>query len=116
MRNLRSASSSWTELKQYQSLSELKEATRIEGHSSTVVSAGLRSACWKAFLLFDSVDTSTWPKTLASSRSAYDSLRMHFLRHLENPDELAVDYDPLSQDAEVSESFGGLHGSWSDHS
>lgn len=99
MRSLQSASSSWQELKAYHSLPELREAVRLDGRSSAAASAGLRSACWKAFILFDSVETSTWPKDLAASRSAYNSLRMHFLQHLENQDE----FDPLSQDAEVSD-------------
>ena len=100
MRNLRDASSAWQELKKYQSLVELKEAVRLDGHASAAVSHGLRSACWKAFLLFESVETSTWPKTIASSRSAYNALRMHFLQHLENPSE--HEYDPLNDSAEVS--------------
>ncbi|GAB1731933.1 hypothetical protein NU195Hw_g9107t1 [Hortaea werneckii] len=91
MRSLESASSSWQDLKQYRSLDNLREATRIEGRSSAVASAGLRSAAWKAFLLLETLDTSTWPKTLASSRSAYDSLRMHFLQQLENQDEVGND-------------------------
>ena len=102
MRSLQEASSAWQELKQYQSLSELREAVRLDGHASAAVSTGLRSACWKAFLLFDSVDTPTWPKTIASSRSAYNALRLHFLRHLDEPSELAADYDPLSDTTEVS--------------
>ncbi|KAK5122254.1 hypothetical protein LTR85_004164 [Meristemomyces frigidus] len=105
MRSLRDASTSWQELKQYHSLAELRESVRLDGHTSAAASAGLRSACWKAFLLFDSVETATWPKTLASSRSAYNSLRLHFLQYLENPaDDLEAGYDPLSEDAESTSS------------
>lgn len=88
MRSLEAAANSWRELHEYTLLGDLREATRIEGHSSAVASAGLRSTAWKACLLFETLDTSTWLKTLASSRSAYDSLRMHFLRDLENQEEL----------------------------
>lgn len=98
MRSLADAKQSWEELQQYPSLADLKEAVRLDGHISAP-NNGLRSACWKAFLLFDNVDTASWPRTLLSSRSAYNSLRLHFLRHLENPDEQA---DPLSEETDVS--------------
>ena len=101
MRGFESAKDSWEALKQYNSLRQLKDAVRLEGESS-IATAGCRSACWKAFLLFDSVNFSTWPRTLSSSRSAYDSLKTHFLRHLDNPDELAAAYDPLTEDTDVS--------------
>ncbi|KAK4554905.1 hypothetical protein LTR86_008053 [Recurvomyces mirabilis] len=88
MRSLEDASASWQELKQYRTLSDLRQATRVtDTLPSHIAGAGLRSAAWKAFLLFDSVDTAEWPKVLAASRSAYESLRTHFLRHLDNPDE-----------------------------
>lgn len=98
MRSLDAARDSWEELKHYRTLPALREATRLDGHSSAPTN-GLRSACWKAFLLFDDVDTPTWPRILLSSRSAYNSLRTHFLRPLHHPDELA---DPLSDETDVS--------------
>lgn len=98
MRRLADAKQSWQELQQYPSLAELKEAVRLDGHISAP-NNGLRSACWKAFLLFDNVDTASWPRTLLSSRSAYNSLRLHFLRHIENPEEQA---DPLAEETDVS--------------
>ncbi|EMD00564.1 hypothetical protein BAUCODRAFT_173922 [Baudoinia panamericana UAMH 10762] len=110
MRTLQDASASWQELKQYSTIAELEEAVRIDGgHFSPAAAAGLRSVCWKAFLLFDSVDAVTWPKTLASARSAYDSLRMHFLRHLENPDDMEGGQDPLSADSESTSPAAQLH-------
>jgi hypothetical protein len=39
---------------------------------------------------------------LADSRSAYTSLREHFLRYIENPEELASALDPLDNDRNVS--------------
>lgn len=101
MRTLDSARESWQELKSHHSLPDLKQGVRLDGKSS-VATLGCRSACWKVFLVFESVDTSTWMKTLSSSRSAYNSLKSHFLRHIENPDELAANYDPLSETSDVS--------------
>ena len=101
MRSLSSAKEAWEELKHYQSLHELRIAIRLDGPSS-IATAGCRSACWRAFLLFDTLDMSTWPRTLSSSRSAYDSLRAHFRRHLDNEDELAASFDPLAEQNEVS--------------
>jgi TBC1 domain family protein 5 len=95
MRSLDSAREGWSQLKQYKHLPPLRTAVRLDGHSSAATT-GLRSASWKAFLLFEDLDTPTWPRTLLSSRSAYNSLRMHFLRAIENPDEHA---DPLSNEA-----------------
>lgn len=45
---------------------------------------------------------STWGKTLSDSRSAYASLREHFLKNIENPDDLSAD-DPLTGTETVSE-------------
>lgn len=42
-----------------------------------------------------------WPSTLAESRAVYESLRAHFLRAIENPDELESALDPLSESDEV---------------
>jgi len=96
MRSLQDASTSWQDLKQYKTLADLRDAVRLDGgHTSPAASSGLRSASWKAFLLFDSLDTAEWPKSLAAARSAYNSLRMHFFRNLDHQDELA---DPFDED------------------
>lgn len=55
----------------------------------------------KAFLLFENLDKSTWMKTLSDSRSAYTSLKEHFLKHIEHPDDLSGS-DPLTEDENVS--------------
>ncbi|KAK3176083.1 hypothetical protein OEA41_007405 [Lepraria neglecta] len=52
------------------------------------------------FLLFKDTDQSAWTKTLSDSRSAYTSLKEHFLKNIENPDDLSAD-DPLT-DTETS--------------
>lgn len=100
MRSLESAREPWQELQQYHTLRDLKDAVRLDGRSSTS-SNGLRSACWRAFLLFDNLDVDEWQRTLASSRSAYNSLRAHFFRFIDNPDDIGAGFDPLSQNAEV---------------
>ena len=102
MRSFESAKESWAELLPYESVKQLKDAVRLQQGGTSIATAGCRSACWKTFLLFDSMNTATWTRTLSSSRSAYDSLKAHFLRHLDNPDELAATYDPLAQQTEAS--------------
>ncbi|KAK5173907.1 uncharacterized protein LTR77_002588 [Saxophila tyrrhenica] len=101
MRSLDDARVAWDELRQYKRTKDLKEAVRLDGDSS-LATAGGRSACWKVFLLFDTLDTSSWIRTLSSARSAYNSLKSHFLRHIENPDELTSGYDPLSGESDLS--------------
>ncbi|KAK7883709.1 hypothetical protein LTR67_010998 [Exophiala xenobiotica] len=59
---------------------------------------GLRSVCWKAFLLYGPLSQRSWPKKLSESRSAYDSLRNHFLRFIEHPNDLHSSADPLADD------------------
>lgn len=102
MRSLEDARTSWQELHQYKTLRQLKDAVRLspDGHSS-VATRGLRSACWKAFLLFDTLDLDEWQRVLASSRSAYNSLHAHFFRSVEDRDAETAGLDPLSQDTEV---------------
>lgn len=102
MRSLEQARDSWQELSKYKTLRDLKDAVRLDDAGSSAATRGLRSAAWKAFLLCDSVDVVEWQRTLASSRSAYNSLRAHFFRYIENPDDVGAGYDPLSsQDSEV---------------
>ncbi|OQO03361.1 hypothetical protein B0A48_11619 [Cryoendolithus antarcticus] len=99
MRSLDDARDSWQELKKHRDIHSLKSAAPIPPatHSAPYTTSGIRSASWKAFLLFEDVNTSQWPRTLLSSRSAYNSLRMHFLRQIEDGDEQA---DPLSEETD----------------
>lgn len=62
----------------------------------------------KIFLLFESTDQSTWSRTLSDSRSAYGSLRSHFLKYIEHPEELSSSIDPLNDDQAVSSTLRGL--------
>lgn len=101
MRSLDSARLSWQALQKFKTLSDLKDAVRIQDGRPTGLPSGLRSVCWKTFLLFGTIDTAAWPRMLSSSRSAYNALRTHFLSHIEHPDELGAANDPLSEDNEV---------------
>ena len=65
-------------------------------------------ACLQIFLLFESLDYTTWAKKLADSRSAYEALKDHYLKNLINPDDVSAE-DPLSDNASVSHtSQGGI--------
>ncbi|KAL8854814.1 MAG: hypothetical protein Q9221_000320, partial [Calogaya cf. arnoldii] len=76
-------------------ISDLRTAVKdTNGNSPSV--KGLRSICWKAFILFENLDKSTWTKTLTDSRSAYGTLRDHFLKDIEHPDNISA--DPLTAD------------------
>jgi TBC1 domain family protein 5 len=61
----------------------------------------LHSHINQIFLLFNTLDRSSWPTSLTDSRTAYDSLRSHFLRAIEHPDEIESVVDPLSENEEV---------------
>jgi TBC1 domain family member 5 len=82
---------------------------------------GLRSVCWKvrtfignhfepisyhvvqAFLLYGPLSQSSWPKKLSDSRSAYSSLRDHFLKYIDHPNDLQSSVDPLADDDNVGD-------------
>lgn len=78
------------------SISDLRAAVRLQEGENPCLN-GSRSICWKAFLLFENLDKSTWTKTLSDSRTAYTSLREHFLRDIEHPDDVSA-IDPLTDD------------------
>ncbi|ETI27570.1 hypothetical protein G647_00019 [Cladophialophora carrionii CBS 160.54] len=80
---------------------DLRQALR-SGEGFDPCEDGLRSVCWKAFLLYGPLSQGSWPKKLAESRSAYVSLRDHFLRYIEHPAELHSSGDPLADDDENS--------------
>jgi TBC1 domain family protein 5 len=112
MRSLEHARASWQELQKHKTLRELKDAVRLE-HGLHSLNAGgcsgFRSALWKTFLLFDTLDVAEWKRTLASSRSAYNSLRSHFFRFIDNPDDVGGGgQDPLSQESEVRPDHFGV--------
>ncbi|GIZ39701.1 hypothetical protein CKM354_000307500 [Cercospora kikuchii] len=102
-RSLDRARESWraAAMNEYSSLRQLKDSVRLDSHGS-IATQGLRSCVWKIFLLFDTLDRDEWQRTLASSRSAYNSLHAHFVLPAEDPGAAATDLDPLSQETENS--------------
>ncbi|KAK2767443.1 hypothetical protein FQN54_003599 [Arachnomyces sp. PD_36] len=79
------------------SSTDLKEALRSKDRGNPC-QEGLRSICWKDFLLYDDVDRSQWPRKIEDSRNAYSALRDHFLKYIEHPDDLPATADPLTAD------------------
>jgi TBC1 domain family member 5 len=55
----------------------------------------------QAFLLYGPLSQASWPKKLTDSRNAYSSLREHFLRYIDHPNDLESTVDPLADDANV---------------
>ncbi|RMZ77773.1 hypothetical protein DV737_g4183, partial [Chaetothyriales sp. CBS 132003] len=76
---------------------DLRTSVR-DGDGIDPCETGLRSVCWKSFLLYGPVSQSTWPKKLAESRSVYVSLRNHYLKLIDHPDHLYSTADPLADD------------------
>ncbi|ETN45617.1 uncharacterized protein HMPREF1541_09449 [Cyphellophora europaea CBS 101466] len=76
---------------------DLRQAVR-DGEGFDPCESGLRSVCWKAFLLYGPVSQASWPKQLADSRGTYTSLRDHFLRFIDHPNDLNSQADPLADD------------------
>ena len=76
---------------------DLREAVR-SGDGPDPCERGLRSVCWKAFLLYGPISQASWPKKLSEGRSAYSSLRDHFLRFIDNPNDIQTAADPLADD------------------
>ncbi|KAJ4993758.1 tbc domain-containing protein [Stagonosporopsis vannaccii] len=98
MRPVAEAEKHWRQLDDFHSLTDLK--IHVSSHQEPQITTGLRSVCWKIFLLFKTLDRSSWPNHLAESRRTYDSLRTHYLRAIEHPDELESSVDPLSDNDE----------------
>lgn len=63
----------------------------------------------QTFLLFEGTEVTGWSRRLVDSRNAYTSLREHFLKYIEKPDELGSALDPLDDDKSVS-SFASWRG------
>ncbi|KAI5368979.1 hypothetical protein J4E82_010221 [Alternaria postmessia] len=99
MRSVSEAEKHWRQLDDFHSLTDLK--IHVSAHKEPQITAGLRSVCWKIFLVFKTLDRSSWPTHLSHARKTYNSLRSHYLRAIRNPDEFESSVDPLS---ELSES------------
>lgn len=85
-------------MKGFKTLEELKSST----HDEDTTLDSTRSLFWKAFLLFETLDTSQWAQTIRSSRDSYSFLRKSFFQALQNADEVDSLDDPLSQGTDVS--------------
>ncbi|KAF2850160.1 RabGAP/TBC [Plenodomus tracheiphilus IPT5] len=94
MRSVTEAEKHWRQLDDFHSLTDLK--IHVSSHKEPLITAGLRSVCWKIFLVFKTLDRSSWPTHLSHSRKTYESLRSHYLRAIQNPDEFESSVDPLS--------------------
>ncbi|KAI1450941.1 RabGAP/TBC [Annulohypoxylon stygium] len=100
MRSLVEATTRWQETLKYStSLRDLQQAVKDNGPNSPCIS-GCRSICWKAFLLSQSTDPTSWSNTILESRGTYASLKDHYLKYIKNPEHLtAASSDPLADDA-----------------
>lgn len=98
MRSVAEAENHWCQLDDFHSLTDLK--IHVSSHKEPLITAGLRSVCWKIFLVFKTLDRSSWPTRLSHSRKTYESLRSHYLRAIQNPDEFESSADPLSDNSE----------------
>ncbi|KAL3425974.1 tbc domain-containing protein [Phlyctema vagabunda] len=98
MRSLEISRARWQATTKYATDNNtLKKAVRIKSDDNPCI-LGLRSVCWKIFLLFQTTEVTAWSRPLQDSRSAYTSLREHFLRFIEHPDEIGSALDPLDDD------------------
>lgn len=98
MRSLAESSARWKETTKHGA--DLQRAVRHNGPESPCI-AGLRSICWKTFLLGSGSSPTSWHHALLESRSTYASLKDHFLKYIEHPEYLATaSVDPLADDPE----------------
>ncbi|KAL4741306.1 rab-GTPase-TBC domain-containing protein [Aspergillus similis] len=77
--------------------SDLRKALKSE-QEYNICNDGLRSICWKAFLLFEDLSREQWPDKISETRSTYVALKEHFLRYIEHPNDLQSSIDPLADD------------------
>ncbi|KAL4890768.1 RabGAP/TBC [Aspergillus ambiguus] len=100
MRDIEDSRERWDALfRDNDTTADLRTALKSEQGEKLCID-GLRSICWKAFLLFDSLDRGQWAQKISESRSAYAALRSHFLKYIEHPDDLQSTTDPLADDEE----------------
>ncbi|KAL5116446.1 hypothetical protein ACEQ8H_005682 [Pleosporales sp. CAS-2024a] len=102
MRSVSEAEKHWRQLADFHSLTDLR--IHVSAHKEPLITAGLRSVCWKIFLVFRTLHRSSWPAHLANSRNSYASLRDHYLRAIRHPDEFESSVDPLSEHDHPSKS------------
>ncbi|EFX00751.1 tbc domain protein [Grosmannia clavigera kw1407] len=82
------------------SIAALQRAVR-QGGPGTPCEAGLRSVCWKIFLLFRDALPSDRLPMLRRARTDYDVLGERYLQYIKHPERLAeLAVDPLADDPE----------------
>ncbi|KAJ4361792.1 hypothetical protein N0V83_010733 [Neocucurbitaria cava] len=70
----------------------------LEGMMNTALPSSTSSlSSGQIFLVFKTLDRSSWPSHLAHARKTYDALRTHYLRAIQHPDEFESSVDPLSE-------------------
>ncbi|KAK3997246.1 rab-GTPase-TBC domain-containing protein [Cladorrhinum sp. PSN332] len=99
MRSLAEAKTRWQEtFKNGSTITELQKAVKIS-NSNSPCTAGLRSICWKGFLLFPSAPAEEWHHLIQQSRASYDELSEPHLRFIRHPEQLTnLSIDPLADD------------------
>ncbi|KAK4106580.1 RabGAP/TBC [Parathielavia hyrcaniae] len=99
MRTLAETKSRWEgTFKEGPSIADLQRAVKFNGPDSPCA-AGLRSICWKAFLLWRYAPAEQWPELARQSRAAYSALCDRHLRYIRHPEQLAaLAIDPLADD------------------
>ncbi|KAK4227732.1 TBC1 domain family member 5 [Podospora fimiseda] len=99
MRSLAEAKTRWQEtFKNGSTIAELQKAVKASS-SNSPCTAGLRSICWKGFLLFPHAPAEEWHHLMQQARASYNELSEPHLRFIRHPEQLAnLPYDPLADD------------------
>ncbi|KAL3492598.1 rab-GTPase-TBC domain-containing protein [Aspergillus germanicus] len=98
MRGIEDSRQRWNTLFHHRDTpSDLRDALKLE-QEDDICNDGLRSICWKAFLLFENFSRTQWPSKISEARGAYIALKEHFLKYIEHPDDLQSSIDPLADD------------------
>lgn len=101
MRQYQEVERRWTLLFETSIGVDLRQAVRDDADFDPCED-GLRSVCWKSFLLNGPLSKASWTRKLKDSRSGYTALRDHFLKFIDNPNDLHSSADPLADDDTVS--------------
>ncbi|KAL2201321.1 rab-GTPase-TBC domain-containing protein [Corynascus similis CBS 632.67] len=99
MRSLAETKSRWEEtFREGSSIAELQRAVKFNGPNSPCAT-GLRSVCWKAFLVWRNAPSEQWPELARESRAFYSALCDEHLKFIRHPEQLAaLTVDPLADD------------------
>ncbi|RPA89109.1 RabGAP/TBC [Choiromyces venosus 120613-1] len=110
MRTLQETRKRWESLfKGHSSISALRAATtdgiqKSNGNGSTSTEGpcggGLRSVCWKLFLLFPEFKPEAWSRTIRCERAAFEELKRVHVSPFEKAADFGEGVDPLAEVAE----------------